>query len=154
MLLFEISVSLLKSGRQALGAVYAPVIQTARWATAQRARESERSDRLFFDPLAKALAGEEGRSPAIRKGTTLDTKTQPTTFPSALGSSTELPSKKPRTAFAKSCSRGRHVKTWFTAVSERSVWLIEGLLYCLNVTDVVGQSVPTAPWMQPALKAD
>jgi len=58
MLLFEISVSRSKSRRQALGAVYAPVIQTARWATAQRARESERSDRLFFDPLAKALAGE------------------------------------------------------------------------------------------------
>jgi methyltransferase (TIGR00027 family) len=37
-----------------------PVIQTARWAAAQRARESERPDRLFFDPLAEALAGEEG----------------------------------------------------------------------------------------------
>jgi len=36
------------------------VIETARWAAAQRARESERSDRLFFDPLAAALAGEEG----------------------------------------------------------------------------------------------
>jgi O-methyltransferase involved in polyketide biosynthesis len=39
-----------------------PVIQTARWAAAQRARESERQDRLFFDPLAAALAGEEGRA--------------------------------------------------------------------------------------------
>jgi methyltransferase (TIGR00027 family) len=39
-----------------------PVIQTARWAAAQRARESERQDRLFFDPLAATLAGEEGRA--------------------------------------------------------------------------------------------
>ena len=39
-----------------------PIIQTARWAAAQRARESERQDRLFFDPLAAALAGEEGRA--------------------------------------------------------------------------------------------
>src|SRR5215472_1238325 len=67
MLLFEVSVSLLKSERPALGAVYTPVIQTARWVTAKRARESERSDRLFFDPLAKALAGEERRSSAIGK---------------------------------------------------------------------------------------
>jgi methyltransferase (TIGR00027 family) len=36
------------------------VIETARWAAAQRARESERPDRLFFDPLARALAGDEG----------------------------------------------------------------------------------------------
>jgi methyltransferase (TIGR00027 family) len=36
------------------------VIETARWAAAQRARESQRPDRLFFDPLAAALAGEEG----------------------------------------------------------------------------------------------
>ena len=36
------------------------VIETARWAAAQRARESERPERLFFDPLAAALAGEEG----------------------------------------------------------------------------------------------
>jgi methyltransferase (TIGR00027 family) len=37
-----------------------PVIETARWAAAQRARESERPDRLFCDPLAAPLAGEEG----------------------------------------------------------------------------------------------
>ncbi len=36
------------------------IIETARWAAAQRARESERADRLFSDPLARALAGEEG----------------------------------------------------------------------------------------------
>ena len=36
------------------------VIETARWAAAQRARESERPDHLFLDPLARALAGEEG----------------------------------------------------------------------------------------------
>jgi methyltransferase (TIGR00027 family) len=36
------------------------VIDTARWAAAQRARESERPDHLFSDPLARALAGEEG----------------------------------------------------------------------------------------------
>lgn len=33
---------------------------TARWAAAQRARESQRPDRLFDDPLAMALAGPEG----------------------------------------------------------------------------------------------
>lgn len=33
---------------------------TARWAAAQRARESQRPDRLFDDPLATALAGPEG----------------------------------------------------------------------------------------------
>ena len=32
---------------------------TARW-TAARARESARPDRLFDDPLARTLAGEEG----------------------------------------------------------------------------------------------
>jgi len=36
------------------------LIETARWAAAQRARESERPDRLFLDPLAAALAGSEG----------------------------------------------------------------------------------------------
>ena len=36
------------------------VVQTARWAAAQRARESERPDRLFFDPLAPVFAGPEG----------------------------------------------------------------------------------------------
>jgi len=36
------------------------IIETARWAAAQRVRESERPDRLFSDPLARALAGEEG----------------------------------------------------------------------------------------------
>jgi len=38
------------------------VSQTARWVAAQRARESERSDRLFLDPLASHLSGEEGRA--------------------------------------------------------------------------------------------
>jgi methyltransferase (TIGR00027 family) len=33
---------------------------TARWAAAQRARESDRADRVFFDPLARKLAGDEG----------------------------------------------------------------------------------------------
>ena len=36
------------------------ITETARWAAAQRARESERPDRLFFDPLAGMLAGAEG----------------------------------------------------------------------------------------------
>ena len=36
------------------------VVRSARWVAAQRVRESERTDRLFFDPLAPALAGEEG----------------------------------------------------------------------------------------------
>lgn len=36
------------------------VVQTARWAAAQRARESERTDRLFVDPWASALSGPEG----------------------------------------------------------------------------------------------
>jgi methyltransferase (TIGR00027 family) len=34
---------------------------TSRWVAAARARESGRPDRLFDDPLAGALAGEEGR---------------------------------------------------------------------------------------------
>jgi methyltransferase (TIGR00027 family) len=38
------------------------LIETARWVAALRARESERPDRLFSDPLAVALAGEEGLS--------------------------------------------------------------------------------------------
>jgi methyltransferase (TIGR00027 family) len=33
---------------------------TARWTAASRARETERSDRLFDDPLAAALAGDQG----------------------------------------------------------------------------------------------
>ena len=37
-----------------------PLASTARWTAAARAHESERSDRLFFDPWAAALAGEEG----------------------------------------------------------------------------------------------
>ena len=34
--------------------------QTARWTAAARARESQRPDRLFEDPLAAVLAGEQG----------------------------------------------------------------------------------------------
>ena len=37
-----------------------PVAATARWTAAHRARESERPDRLFHDPLAGLLAGEAG----------------------------------------------------------------------------------------------
>ncbi len=37
-----------------------PVGLTSRWVAAARARESERLDRLFDDPLAAALAGPEG----------------------------------------------------------------------------------------------
>ena len=37
-----------------------PVAQTSRWMAAARARENERSDRLFHDPLAAELAGPEG----------------------------------------------------------------------------------------------
>ena len=36
------------------------VVQSARWVAAQRLRESERTDRLFSDPLAPALSGDEG----------------------------------------------------------------------------------------------
>ncbi len=36
------------------------IAATARWTAAVRARESQRQDRLFDDPLAAALAGEEG----------------------------------------------------------------------------------------------
>src|SRR5262245_58896552 len=36
------------------------VVQSARWAAAQRARGSERVDRLSVDPWASALAGQEG----------------------------------------------------------------------------------------------
>jgi methyltransferase (TIGR00027 family) len=37
-----------------------PVGRTARWVAAQRAQESKRAERLFEDPLAEALAGEDG----------------------------------------------------------------------------------------------
>src|SRR5919112_485702 len=37
-----------------------PVSLTSRWIAAARARESQRLDRLFDDPLAAALAGPEG----------------------------------------------------------------------------------------------
>lgn len=37
-----------------------PVAPTSRWMAAARARESEREDRLFHDPLAAQLAGPEG----------------------------------------------------------------------------------------------
>ncbi len=36
------------------------ISDTARWAAVYRARESERADALFHDPLAKRLAGERG----------------------------------------------------------------------------------------------
>ncbi len=38
-----------------------PLGLTARWTAAARARETGREDRLFEDPLAELLAGEEGR---------------------------------------------------------------------------------------------
>ncbi|MDP8972501.1 MAG: SAM-dependent methyltransferase, partial [Actinomycetota bacterium] len=37
-----------------------PIAPTSRWMAAARARESERADRLFYDPLAAALAGPDG----------------------------------------------------------------------------------------------
>lgn len=37
-----------------------PIAPTSRWMAAARARESERADRLFDDPLAAVLAGPEG----------------------------------------------------------------------------------------------
>jgi methyltransferase (TIGR00027 family) len=37
-----------------------PIAATSRWMAAARARETERADRLFSDPLAAALAGPEG----------------------------------------------------------------------------------------------
>jgi methyltransferase (TIGR00027 family) len=37
-----------------------PVSRTALWMAAARARESERPDRLFYDPLARRLAGADG----------------------------------------------------------------------------------------------
>jgi methyltransferase (TIGR00027 family) len=37
-----------------------PIAPTSRWMAAARARESERGDRLFDDPLAATLAGPEG----------------------------------------------------------------------------------------------
>jgi methyltransferase (TIGR00027 family) len=36
------------------------IVVTASWAAAQRVKESQRPDRLFSDPLARALAAEEG----------------------------------------------------------------------------------------------
>jgi hypothetical protein len=43
-----------------LPALTNPIAPTSRWMAAARARESERADRLFCDPLAAALAGPEG----------------------------------------------------------------------------------------------
>ncbi|HLH68313.1 MAG TPA: SAM-dependent methyltransferase [Candidatus Dormibacteraeota bacterium] len=40
----------------------APLALTACWTAAARARETEREDRLFEDPLAELLAGEAGRA--------------------------------------------------------------------------------------------
>jgi len=40
--------------------VLSPVGLTSRWVAAARALESERSDRLFLDPYARFLAGDEG----------------------------------------------------------------------------------------------
>lgn len=37
-----------------------PIAATSRWMAAARARESERANRLFDDPLAAALAGPKG----------------------------------------------------------------------------------------------
>ncbi len=37
-----------------------PIAPTARWMATARARESERADRLFYAPLAAALAGPDG----------------------------------------------------------------------------------------------
>ncbi|WP_043262912.1 SAM-dependent methyltransferase [Streptomyces sp. CT34] len=45
-----------------------PVARTARLTAALRARESERPDRLFTDPLAAVLAGDIGRELADRLG--------------------------------------------------------------------------------------
>ena len=39
-----------------------PIAPMSRWMAAARARESERANRLFDDPLAAALAGSEGFS--------------------------------------------------------------------------------------------
>lgn len=54
-------------GRESVGQAWQPgdvdpVSSTALWMAADRARESERPDRLFEDPLAEVLAGSEGRS--------------------------------------------------------------------------------------------
>lgn len=39
-----------------------PVAETARWTAAARARESDRPDRLFYDPWAHLLAGPHGKA--------------------------------------------------------------------------------------------
>ena len=55
---------------------------TARWAAAVRARESERPDRLFTDPWAGLLAGEEGAAwAADRPAHSLVTMVGPITTP-------------------------------------------------------------------------
>jgi len=46
--------------RRAEGRSANPVAPTSRWMAAARARESERADRLFYDPLAAKLAGPDG----------------------------------------------------------------------------------------------
>ena len=64
---------------------------------AQRARESERADRLFFHPLAPGLLGQEGMAALrCRRNTTRDTRTLPTTLCSAPASSVMSPEGKGR----------------------------------------------------------
>ena len=43
-------------------ATFSPLASTASWTAAVRAMESQRDDRLFYDPWAKDLAGESGMS--------------------------------------------------------------------------------------------
>ena len=43
------------------GPLIAGISDTARWVAAYRARETERPDALFQDPLARRLAGEKGQ---------------------------------------------------------------------------------------------
>src|SRR5579859_5914804 len=40
--------------------VFDPLAKTALWTASMRARETDREDRLFADPLAALLAGDEG----------------------------------------------------------------------------------------------
>ncbi|WP_181019971.1 SAM-dependent methyltransferase [Nonomuraea typhae] len=47
-----------------------PVAGTARWTAAMRAEESARPDRLFDDPFATLLAGEDGRARLSQDGST------------------------------------------------------------------------------------
>lgn len=204
---------------------------TSRWAAAQRARESERADRLFEDALATVLAGPEGAfaleaseranprhedtanyiairvrfldelaqklvSEGVRQvvlpAAGMDARAYRIDWPTAttlyeIDHQELLELKDKILSGAGAVSRCRRVsvpsdlsENWEERLigsgfrqEDRSVWLVEGLLYYLSEqtvgdflakvsnlsskgsgfgADIVSASTLTSPWMQPALR--